>query len=76
MPRAEAAEHWEPFVCAQYEAALPHVVDEDWLLPIQLLPTPMSDGLKILICLEGLPLPKSIKDPVAGKMITSIYKAI
>lgn len=76
MPRAEAAEHWVPFVHAQYEAALPHAVDEDWLLSIQLLSTSMNDGLKILICLEGFLLPKSIQDPVAGKMITSISKTI
>lgn len=53
-------------VCS-YEAVLPHAVDEDCLLSIQLLSTPMSDGLEILICLEGLLLPKSIQDPVAGK---------
>lgn len=65
-----------PFVHAQYEAALPHAVDEDWLLSIQLLSTLMNDGLKILICLEGILLPKSIQDPVAEKIITSISKTI
>lgn len=66
MPRAEAAEHWVSCV-GSYDAALPHAVNEDWLLSIPLLSTPMSDGLKILICPEGLLLPKSIQDPVAGK---------
>lgn len=64
------------FVCAQYEAALSHAEDRDWLYSIQLSSTLMNGGLKGLICLEGLLLPKSIQDPVAGKMITSISRNI